>query len=133
MQNMYAQAMNYHIYTILVLVLSITLFYLYTQIERDFFRYQRRIRIWMPIYIFAIASVAFTGIVMMAAKRLDFNFANSMMIAASFGLIFLEVYRSRRLKQTTQEEGTAYRFFAKRIYAIELIIAFMTVYIAKLG
>lgn len=133
MEQMYTDAIDYHIYALLLLVLTITLFYLYTQMHKEFLRYQRMIRTWMPIYIFALSATTFTGIVMMAAKQLSFSFSNSMMIIATLFLIALEVTRHKRLRQTTQAEDRAYTIFAKRIYAIELLITFATVYIAKMA
>ncbi len=130
---MYASAIDYHIYTVLLLVITITLFYLYSQLQRDFNRYKIMIRNWMPIYIFALASATFTGIVMMAAKHLSFNLPNVIMILCSTFLILLEVIRHKRMKAAPASDEKIYIAFAKRIYALQLITIFITVYITKMA
>ena len=130
---MYTSAIDYHIYTVLLLVITITLFYLFTQLQRDFNRYKLLIRNWMPIYAFALASATFTGIVMMAAKHLIFDLPNIFMIANSLFLLALEVIRHKRLKASPLSDEKIYIVFAKRIYALELISIFLTVYITKLA
>jgi hypothetical protein len=130
---MYTSAIDYHIYAVLLLVITITLFYLYTQLQRDFNRYKILIRNWMPIYVFALASAIFTGIVMMAAKHLIFDLPNLLMIFSSAFLIGLEIIRHKRMKASPQSDERAYIIFAKRIYAIELVTLFATVYFTKLA
>ncbi len=130
---MYTSAIDYHIYTVLLLVVTITLFYLFTQLQRDFSRYKILIRNWMPIYIFALASATFTGIVMMAAKHLIFDLPNILMIFSSLFLIGLEIIRHKRMKASPLSDEKLYILFAKRIYATELITLFITVYVTKLA
>jgi len=130
---MYTSAIDYHIYTVLLLVITITLFYLFTQMQKDFNRYKLLIRNWMPIYIFALASATFTGVIMMAAKHLIFDLPNIFMIANSLFLILLEIIRHRRLKASPLADERAYIIFAKRIYALELISIFLTVYVTKMA
>ena len=130
---MYTSAIDYHIYTVLLLVITITLFYLFTQLQRDFNRYKIMIRNWMPIYIFALASATFTGIVMMAAKHLIFDLPNILMVFSSLFLIGLEIIRHKRMKASPVSDEQIYITFAKRIYAIELLTLFVTVYVTKLA
>lgn len=130
---MYASAIDYHIYTVLLLVITITLFYLYTQLHRDFNRYKIMIRNWMPIYAFALASATFTGIVMMAAKHLAFNLPNILMILCSTFLLLLEIMRHKRMKASPSSDQRFYIAFAKRIYAVELLAIFGTVYVTKMA
>jgi len=130
---MYSSAIDYHIYTIVLLVVVITLFYLFTQMQRDFNRYKLLIRNWMPIYIFALASATFTGIVMMAAKHLIFDLPNVFMIANSLFLLLLEVIRHKRMKASPSSDEKYYIVFAKRVYALELLSIVLTVYITKMA
>lgn len=130
---MYTSAIDYHIYTIILLVICIVLFYLFTLLQRDFTRYKISIRNWMPIYVFALASATFTGIVMMAAKQLMFTLPNLLMIGSSLVLLALEILRHKRLKASPLADEKFYIAYAKRIYAIELITLFVTVYITKLA
>ena len=130
---MYTSAIDYHIYTVLLLVITITLFYLFTQFQRDFNRYKIKIRNWMPIYAFALASATFTGIVMMAAKHLIFDLPNIFMIVDAVLLLTLEIIRHKRMKASPSHDAAAYITFAKRIYALELLSLFVTVYVTKMA
>ena len=133
MNTMYASAIDYHIYTVILLIICITLFYLYTQLQKDFNRYKVMIRNWMPIYVFALASSIFTGAIMMAAKHLSFDLPNILMILNAIFLITLEFIRYKRLKASPKSDEIEYVIFAKRIYALELLSIFATVYFTKLA
>lgn len=128
---MYHDALAYHLYGIVLLPLVIVLFYLYTQFHSDFLRYKKRIRLWMPIYVFALATTIFTGVVMMAAKQLAFDSANIFMIAVSIILIFLEVVRHKKLLATVSHEAASYVALAQRMYATQMLLLFATIYITK--
>lgn len=87
--------------------------------------YVRRARIAMPLSVSLIAGVIFTGIVMMAAKHLDFTLENIAMIAITLFLIVMESRRYKRLRRMrTSEEGAlnAYRPYALKLLGAELAV-----------
>jgi uncharacterized membrane protein len=78
----------------------------------------------MPLSGSMIAVIIFTGMVMMAAKRLDFTPENIVMIVFSIVLIILEAKRYKTLKRRTditQPDAFAlYKRKAMRLMAIAL-------------
>ena len=86
----------------------------------------------MPIYFLALSATIFTGVIMMAGKHLSFTLANNLMIAVSLLVILLEIIRFKRMKISPQSDAKAYIIFAKRIYALELVLLFAVVFVAKM-
>lgn len=130
---MYLEAVNYHIYAVLLLVITITAFYILTQFHVDFNMYKKKIQSLMPIYFFALTATIFTGIIMMAGKHLEFSLTNNAMIFVSLLLIYLEIIRYKKMKISPISDARYYVAFAKRIYAIELLTLFAVVYIVRAG
>lgn len=98
--------------------------------------YVRRARIAMPFSVMAIAAMAFTGTVMMAAKHLDFTLENIAMILVTIVLIVLESRRYktvRRLRTKLADALTLYRPFALKLLAAEFVLTMlMTVWMSLL-
>ena len=90
--------------------------------------YVRRARIAMPFSVMAIAAMAFTGTVMMAAKHLDFTLENIAMILLTVLLIILESRRYktlRRLRTKLADALTLYRPFALKLLAAEFTLTLL--------
>ncbi len=83
--------------------------------------------IFTPFGSVMLASAIFTGVVMMAAKHLDFSIQNIVMIVVSLVLIALEVKRSKALRYIKQEELNTYKKTAYTILGIELVLLVATV------
>jgi len=128
---MYESAVQYHMFAIVMLTITITLFYLYTQFATEFSTYKKRIRMLMPIYVMSLSMSIFTGIVMMASFDSNITTQQLAMIFLGFGLTFLEVVRHMRLLRTSTNEAKTYVRYAKRVYAIELIAIFAVTFIIK--
>jgi hypothetical protein len=69
----------------------------------------------------AIGGILFTGIVMMAAKHLDFSLENIIMIVFSFIIMYLEVKRAKGLKYLNPKVDNALEDFKK--YASFVLLA----------
>ncbi len=80
----------------------------------------------MPISGSLIALILFTGAVMMAAKHLEFSFANIAMIVIAIVMIILEAKRYKTLKRKTditQESAfSEYKQKAFRFLGIEMAL-----------
>lgn len=80
----------------------------------------------MPISGSLIALILFTGAVMMAAKHLEFTFANIAMIVIAIVMIILEAKRYKNLKRRTDitQEGAfgEYKQKAFRFLGIEMAL-----------
>ena len=112
---------NYGVMSVLAVIL-VNLFMLLR--AKDIGKYIRAMRIFMPIGGTAIGVVVFTGVVMMAAKHLDFTIENIAMILFALLLIFLEIKRSSKLKYINKKEDDAlrkYKTFAVKVLAVETI------------
>jgi len=93
---------------------------------KDLVKYKRKMSIMlMPLSSMVLGAVIFTGIVMMAAKHLEFSVANIAMILLSVALIYLEVKRVKLLKYINVKKERAleaYKSFALRILTIEFVL-----------
>lgn len=88
-------------------------------------KYTRAVSLFTPIVGTTIGIVIFTGVVMMAAKHLDFSVQNIVMIIFAIILIYLEVKRSLRLKQLNKKEVNAfesYKSYALKIFVLEILV-----------
>jgi hypothetical protein len=98
--------------------------------------YVRRARIAMPFSVMAIAALAFTGTVMMAAKRLDFTLENIAMILVTVVMIVLESRRYktlRRLRTKVADALALYRPYALKLLAAEFgVTMLMTLWMSML-
>lgn len=84
--------------------------------------YKRKMILFTPIGSTMIALIIFTGVIMMAAKHLDFTIENIVMIFFAIVFIVLEVKRTSTLKKLNknQENGLAeYKRYAINILLIE--------------
>jgi uncharacterized membrane protein len=92
--------------------------------SNDYKIYRRkRSLFYIPLDFIGLGGVLFTGIVMMAAKHLDFTIQNIGMIIVSLIFIVLEVKRAKEFKYVRDENDfSIYKLFAKKILLIELIM-----------
>ena len=77
----------------------------------------------LPLTATVLGLEIFTGVIMMAAKHLDFTIGNIVMIAISVLLIVLEVKRSKSLKYMNPNKERsleAYKGYAIKLLYIEI-------------
>ncbi len=124
MDQMYAMGVTIHSLSVMALILSIILNIYMLVRAHDIERYQRiRSIVLLPLNSMLVASVIFTGVIMMAAKHLDFTFENFVMILLSILLVAKEVHRSKVLKHVDDEnmdDFLRYKEFAYKIISVEL-------------
>ncbi len=92
---------------------------------QDIHKYAKRMRIFMPMSATMIAVILFTGIVMMAAKHLEFSIENIIMIVFGTLLIFLELVRYKKLKHidiSVEDALKTYKSLALKILNIEFFV-----------
>jgi len=88
-------------------------------------KYRRFVRIFNPIVGTAIGFIVFTGVIMMAAKHLEFTVENIVMIVFVTILIVLEAKRASKLKYLdTREEGVfeEYKKYALNLLKLEVLV-----------
>lgn len=126
MNEMYNMGLDLHsIGTIVLLVVVfMNLFLLLSAKELP--KYKRSMSIvFVPFTLVIFGLVLFTGIIMMAAKHLDFTLENLVMIFLSIVYIALEVKRIKSLKYLNAKKERAfdaYKAYSRRILQIEFIM-----------
>ncbi len=126
MNEMYNMSIDIHDLGVLGIMAMIALNMLMTLRTKDAVLYMKSMRVYVtPISATMIGVVIFTGIVMIAAKHLDFTFENIVMIIASAYLIVLEVKRTGLFKRIDirKEDGFAlYKAKVMKILGIEMAV-----------
>ncbi|MDY0121980.1 MAG: hypothetical protein RBR54_08540 [Sulfurimonas sp.] len=122
MNEMYAMGIVTHNIGVMGMLAVILINFLMLVGAQDIRRYAKRMRIFMPIGAGLIATILFTGAVMMAAKHLHFTFENSVMTVFGVLLIILEAKRYKKLKYINMNEPNPlerYKAIAYKILSIE--------------
>ena len=94
----------------------------------DLMVYLKKMRIQSPMIMMLMFVPIFTGMVMMAAKHLEFTVANIVMIVLSIVLIVFEIKRSKPLKYASIAEEGAFEHYkkdAKTILVAEMALIVM--------
>ena len=105
-------------------VIFVNLFILMSYNDLKKYKRLHSIVLW-PSTFTILGLVVFTGIIMMAAKHLDFTFANIVMIIVSIVYIALEAKRVKSLKylsDTKDHAFNAYKPMARSILQVEFIL-----------
>lgn len=92
---------------------------------KEIVRFKRVMRLITPINFISIVGVMFTGVVMMAAKHLDFTIENIIMIIISIVLIVLEAKRAKRLKYASTKTPNVledFKPFAFKLLLSEIVL-----------
>lgn len=100
----------------LLVVISINIIMLY--LAKDIRVYAKKMRIFMPIGAGLIATILFTGTVMMAAKHLSFTLENIIMIIYGTALIVFEVKRYAKLKHINLNMANPLEVYKKQAFTI---------------
>jgi len=120
MNEMYDMSIVTHNYGVM-LVLGMILVNLYMLTStKDIKKYKRKHTLFMPIGMTMVGIILFTGIVMMAAKHLDFTIENIVMILFVTSLIGLENKRSSTLNLLDLRVEDAFENYKK--YAIKILL-----------
>ncbi len=124
MNYMYNMSIDFHNYVVILLLMLIGLNFLLLFRAKNVFSYRKKMAYLTPTIAVLLASILFTGTIMMAAKHLHFTFANIAMIVIAIVFIVLEAKRVKPIKRLKDvpEAIPAYRDFAKKILSIELLI-----------
>ena len=129
MNEMYNMGLSLHsIGTVFILVMIFLNMFIVLS-YKDLKKYKRinSIVAW-PLTFTMLAMVIFTGVIMMAAKHLDFTFANIVMIIVSIIIIVLEAKRIKSLKYLSDVKDHAfntYKPIARTILQIEFLLVLL--------
>jgi len=126
MNEMYNMGLSLHSVGVVsvLIVIFVNLFLLIS--IKELVKYKRLMSVFLvPLTSSIFALVVFTGVIMMAAKHLDFSIENIVMILISISFIVLEVKRIKSLRyisETKERAFDAYKAFARRVLQIEFIL-----------
>lgn len=122
MNEMYDMGIVTHNFAVMgvLAIVFINLFML--KMAKDVYRYRRVARIFTPMGSIMIAAVIFTGIVMMAAKHLDFTLENIIMIVTALLFVYIEFKRMKELRFVDPNSFFKYKYFASNLLILEIIV-----------
>jgi len=123
MNEMYNMGLSLHSLGGMSLMGVIFLNIFFLRIAEDLQKYKRLMSIFLlPLTATVLGLEIFTGVIMMAAKHLDFTIANIVMIIISIILIVLEAKRAKSLKYMNPNKERsleAYKAYATKLLYIE--------------
>ncbi len=121
MEDMYKMSIVMHYYSVVGILIVVLVNFIMLFKAQNISKYQRQMSLFTPIGSMAIGGIIFTGIVMMAAKHLDFSIENIIMIIFSLAIIILEVKRVKTLKYL-KSDLDAYKKYAQVLLFIEVFL-----------
>jgi hypothetical protein len=126
MNEMYSMGLSIHSIGAVGLLAVVFINILALMNASELAKYRRLMSIvLMPLSSMAIGVAVFTGMVMMAAKHLDFTIENIAMIIISIVLIVLEAKRAKMLRYLNSKKERAleaYKPFGLKILYIEFVL-----------
>lgn len=125
MNEMYDMSIVIHNYSVIGILGTILINIIMLLRAKNIKKYERAMSLFMPISMTVLGTVIFTGIVMMAAKHLNFTIENVLMITFAVVLIILENKRSKKLQGLDKSDSNALIFYkvdAFKIIKIEIVL-----------
>jgi len=121
MNEMYNMGIVTHYYSVIGILVVILVNIWMLNSAKSISSYQRQMRIFTPVGSMFIGGIIFTGVIMMAAKHLDFTIENIFMIVFAVAIIVLEVKRAKSLKYLNPKIENALENF--KTQAIKILFA----------
>lgn len=128
MNEMYSMSIVAHNYSVMMLFLTIFINFWLISLDSTILKHKRILSLYNPIAYSAIGATIFTGIVMMAAKHLDFTIKNSAMIAVATIFIYLELKRLKKLKTLNSKNESGfldYKNLSKKIFITQFLLVLL--------
>jgi len=128
MNEMYNMSIVAHYYSVVAVFLSILLNLVMLIKANDIEKHKRFVSLYNPIGGTFMGGIIFTGVVMMAAKHLDFSIENILMILIAIYMIYLDVKRNKALKIIRTDYHSSFQFY--RLFAMRMLVMQMLVLLA---
>ena len=126
MNEMYNMSIEMQYYSVIGILIVILLNAIMLAKAKEVSLYQRQMSLFTPIGSMALGGIIFTGIIMMAAKHLDFTLENIIMILFSFAILFLEVKRVKTLKYLDKKAENVLDIYKKMAYKLLVVEVILT-------
>jgi hypothetical protein len=120
MNEMYNMSIVAHYYSVVAVFLSILLNFTMIILADDIEKHKRFVTLYNPIGGTFMGGIIFTGVVMMAAKHLDFTIENILMILIAIYMIWLDTRRNKALKIIKTDYHSSFQFY--RFYAMRMLL-----------
>jgi len=130
MNEMYNMSIVTHYYGVVTVLAVIFLNLFMIAKANNIQKYKRFNTIFNPIGSTFIGAVLFTGVIMMAAKHLDFTIENIVMIFIAIYVIVLEVKRSKKLKYIKNDDLDGFKSYKSEIFKLLFIEIVLVVVIS---
>ncbi|MDA7847961.1 hypothetical protein N8972_00535 [Sulfurospirillum sp.] len=120
MEELVNTAIKYHQYFIagMLLVALINLYFIFTCKE-----FSKKVKKINPVYYALFASVAFTGILVLAANHMHMTHATYLMIVVWLVIFVMSMKLFKKYKYGNPNE---YRSFAKKKYILDIVLIVAT-------
>jgi len=128
MNEMYNMSIVAHYYSVVAVFLSILLNLVMLVKANDIEKHKRFVSLYNPIGGTFMGGIIFTGIVMIAAKHLDFTVENILMILIAMYMIWLDIKRNKALKIIRTDFHSSFQFY--RLFAMRMLVMQMLVLLA---
>jgi len=125
MNEMYDMSIVTHYYGVIGILVVIGLNAYMLLNAKELLSYKRQMSLFTPVGSTAIGTIIFTGVVMMAAKHLEFSIENIVMIVFALVIIVLEVKRATTLKYLNPKIDGAlegFKKFGMKILLYEVLV-----------
>ena len=120
MNEMYNMSIVAHYYSVVAVFLSILLNFTMIILADDIEKHKRFVTLYNPIGGTFMGGIIFTGVVMMAAKHLDFTIENILMILIAIYMLWLDTRRNKALKIIKTDYHSSFQFY--RFYAMRMLL-----------
>jgi hypothetical protein len=126
MEEMYSLGLSIHSYFVYALLFGYALHVTVIYKSKELKKFRRvRTLFLAPLNSVLLGVILFTGVVMMAAKHLDFTLANIAMIVVSLLLIVLEVRMTKMLRYVQESDFASYKTTVLKTVTIEVLVVIL--------
>ncbi len=125
-------SVDMHVFAIIILFVIILINFYQVLNEKDFISLSKKLKIMTPLFHLCNAIVFYTGAIV-AAHLQKMNPSIILMIVMTILLMILEIKRYKKMRVIKSSETALqdeFRFFAKKIYIIQIIAIILTTIIA---
>ena len=124
MEELLVTAIKFHVYfaVAMMIVALINLYFIFR--DKEFSKKVKKIN---PIYYALLASVAFTGVIILSVYRFEMTHAVYLMILVWFVIFIMSMKLFKKYKYGSPSE---YRAFAKKKYILDKVLLFATFVLA---
>ena len=124
MEEMYSMSIVAHNYSVLAVLMVIGVNFYKLLSAKSVQEYRKFIMVFNGVGGTVLGIIIFTGVIMMAAKHLDFTLENNIMIVFSIAFIISEAKRSKAFKYVLNRDKEGFEVYkqkVKKIHAFQFI------------